>query len=267
MGAKPAIEAAKSMVSPKRRKDPTQPTGSRPLSTDPVADFFDRQENACIATAKTNRDIVGNVSTKIGEKIDARTGVAILEVLAAGFTAMADEVEDLQALETAAAWIAGISQAQNDSERLDDGTTVSKVFDHVGTDGLLTIKAELDPASEENLLMNVKSARIRGVSQAIVDRLWDVELATVPVPIDLVVTGPGSIDAHIWRDESGRVFSEGLLPVYKQGIAKDHIQDNRSATEFMDIVTRRSLADWGVARIETDDANRRKLTTPEKKQP
>jgi hypothetical protein len=261
LNARTAIAAGSKAVGPSKPDPRLGPSGTAG-STDPAIDFFDRQRAACNSMATANRNLVTSTKDKIGEHVDARTGVAILQGITAAFTEAAAIAKETQVLSTESQWVAGISQASGKTEDLSDGRTVTALMNHADRDGVLHIDAVATWATKDgDLMVDVRGARITGVAQTIEDRFWNVPLDTLSLPIELHVQGPG-FAATIWRDEARRVFSQGSLPVFRQGIDTDPTQTNRGATTLIELVTRQSLAGWGVERVETDDENIKNTVPP-----
>jgi hypothetical protein len=103
---------------------------------------------------------------------------------------------------------------------------------------------------------NVRSAKLKGISQEIADRIWRTALLHVPIPVVLEVRDGAKV-TRVTRDEAGRIRaqSEELLP----GEQATESEPNMiaEATRIVTAVLSRSLADWGVQELETNDATGR----------
>lgn len=95
--------------------------------------------------------------------------------------------------------------------------------------------------------VRVTDARAHNVSWMVAKRLLDKRLASSGVPMRLSLYGGGTI---ITRDEAGRVRVSGTLdmtPPYREE------QQIREAERILNVVMSKSLADWGIPQIHTND--------------
>lgn len=119
--------------------------------------------------------------------------------------------------------------------------------------GLLDILVET--AGDE---IQVKGARMTGVSQLVADRLLAMSLTDARVPVRIVL---GNELGFITRDEAGRIRYSGFLPLdadRKPGLDETH--HLRGAERIAKRVLAQPLTAWGVSRVTTDDASADKET-------
>ena len=102
----------------------------------------------------------------------------------------------------------------------------------------------------------VRAARLKGISQEIADRIWRHPLLNVPVPV-VIEAHQGEKTTRITRDEAGRIraASEILLPGEEPTESEPKMI--AEATQIVEAVLGKSLADWGIKEIETNDATGR----------
>jgi hypothetical protein len=187
-----------------------------------------------------------------------KQAVEALSVVAQQFTQMKGEAEQQQANATAPAWATLVA-------RLGLGQDVVKTADSSSGDRQATHMDKLrgtergQPAKAAGGVLDVYvssgrvvSARLNGVSQEIADRLANMPLAQVPMPIRFLLGRPGEPQPTVLtRDETGRVRVQGEL----RGQTNE-AEAARTASEMIERVLSVQLSSVGIE-IETDDSSGR----------
>jgi hypothetical protein len=97
----------------------------------------------------------------------------------------------------------------------------------------------------------VSGATMHGVSQELADRLHNLELANVKMPVRFVIRPRDAVPTIVTRDEAGRVRVEGDYG------GTDHEPDAvKKATTMVDTILANRLSAFGVE-IKADDATGR----------
>jgi hypothetical protein len=127
--------------------------------------------------------------------------------------------------------------------------------------GVMEITVDVD----DDLHISVDGARLDGVSRLIGDRLLKMDLRAIGVPIRLNVTNTGyrrSKDPRdvITVDEAGNVRSGGPRQYEKntenEGEAHGEAQNIQGAKHIVDKVLAKTLSQWGISHVESDDKSK-----------
>jgi hypothetical protein len=243
---------------------------SSPQPQDPHAnaltDFIARQRRLVSAAAGSYRSSVTRGAAQL--RPTARMNPAMASQMMNEITrAMWDAkptAEILQATCTELQWIDGIARGELGEEtvRTPEGPrSVSRVHDtrrdrlqEIKRKGLLDIGVELDGefgAPVEDREFHVTSASIRGVAQEAAHTLLAIQLANAGIPIRVRV---GNV-ATITRDEIGRLRVFGFLLCRDCGPEYSEALGHASAVSLVDRLLAKSLKEWGLDDVESDDAS------------
>jgi hypothetical protein len=127
--------------------------------------------------------------------------------------------------------------------------------------GVMEITVDVD----DDLHISVDGARLDGVSRLIGDRLLKMDLRAIGVPIRLNVTNTGyrrRTDPRdvITVDEAGNVRTGGPRQYEKntdnEGDAHGEAQNIQGATHIVDKVLAKTLSQWGISHVESDDKSK-----------
>ncbi|MBL0215772.1 MAG: hypothetical protein IPQ07_18065 [Myxococcales bacterium] len=252
----------------KRQAQPLLPKGSKPghpdpagsgrFSSNPTIDFWQTQTKLTNDVATHNRNLIRTTRDKVlGESPNIATRA--MQELAAGFADArdGDAVIKAQAFASETQWISGIAQASHGHATATDHEKQIDVTDtqHVGhslhfqkVNGLLRIAATR--GSDGRVV--VTGAKMTGIAQEIADRMWGYPLLHVPLPVMIELETADRSEA-LTRDEAGRIrIDRGPLDADDGEVQR--IQD---ATQVFAAVLSKSLADWGLPEVKTDDATGR----------
>ncbi len=226
-----------------------------PESRDAVVDFFARQRTILTTLADNNRTLVRDEQTRLLPALAAHPNslLLIFEQLAESFEAAAVDAPVIQARATVSKWVSGLAQETGKSSASRDGTSLGPTtaltpsrWSH-DRDGVLQLTATLEGESR----LTLDRAELYGVASAAANRLTEVALAGVGIPIRLTVKSRVGT-AYITRDEVGRVLIEGDLPKSSAWEGRESgVQANRGARELCDQIMSKSLVDWKV-KLETN---------------
>lgn len=215
-------------------------------------DFWDRQRGLLAQVSMDNRKLVTDTAK------DLTRLPAADQLLAMGALADALEAARLahatrhQQFASETQWVSGIAQASLGHDVQVAGQASRAVTElryvrdgnpFVVRNGLLQITV----AEGDGQTLRVGAASIRGVSQEIADQLWKRPLHGVAIPILVTVTGDAGA-MTITRNEAGGIRAQG------SGAEPTLI---RRATEILHQVLGRSLEQWQLPAIETNDATGR----------
>jgi len=234
--------------------DPTPAPRTETASSNARIDFWDRQRGLLGQVAMTNRTLVTDTAGGLAHLPDAERRLAMGALAAALEAARLAHATRHQMFASETQWVAGIAQASlghEDVEVAGEGrprsvTELAYVRDgnpFVVRNGLLEISVD----HGDGQALRVADASIRGVSQEIADQLWTRPLHGVPIPI-LVEVKSDAGDLTITRDEAGRIRAAGSA-------AEPTLI--RRATGILDQVLGRSLEQWQLPAIRTNDATGR----------
>ena len=127
--------------------------------------------------------------------------------------------------------------------------------------GVLEITVDVD----DDLHIKVDGARLDGVSRLIGDRLLKMDFRAAGVPVRLNVTNTGYRRLKAPRDvitvdEAGNVRTGGPRQYEKntenEGDAHGEAQNIQGATHIVDKVLAKTLSQWGISHVESDDKSR-----------
>jgi hypothetical protein len=187
-----------------------------------------------------------------------KQAVEALSVVAQELTQMKSEAEQQQANATAPAWATLVARLGlgHDVVRTAENSSDARQATHMDT---LRRTDHGTPANAASGVLDVYvssgkvvSARLNGVAQEIADRLANIPLADVPMPIRFIMGRPGEPKpAILTRDETGRVRVQGEL----MGQTNES-EAVRTATEIIERTLSVQLAAMGIE-IQTDDSTRR----------
>jgi hypothetical protein len=260
--------AAKEQIEPKSAEAPNE--DSYGTSQDAVIDFFSEQrEMLSVAKAQTKNaaDRAFAELTQL-DKVVPNLSAAVVHELSEAAGGISKQAQQDQMKHTAAQWLAfrarvslgtekvSVGDETRNATKLDRAREFDKLMPPPSAKGLLDIHVRIQDGKQW-----VTGARVRGISWMIADRMRDVNLRAEHVPVRLVLNdGIG----YITRDEAGRVRYSGFIkldPDSTPGTAFDEKQELRTAQLISDRVLSKSLAQWGVSVVDTDDANPRNAAT------
>ncbi len=228
------------------------------FSSNPTVNFWQTQTKLTNDVAKHNRQLITRASQRLaGESPVVATRV--MEQLAAGFADArgGNAVVIAQAFASETQWISGIAQASHGQATATNHGTQVAVTDtqHVGhtlhfqkVNGLLRIAAKRGADGR----IAVTGASMTGIAQEIADRMWRYPLLHVPIPVMIELETDDRSQA-LTRDEAGRIRIDRGPRDADDGEAQ-RIHD---ATQVFGDVLSRSLNDWGLHDVVTDDATGR----------
>jgi hypothetical protein len=243
---------------PKKHSEPTK------FSNDSRTDFYGRQTKLLELVRETNQTLVTELAYELEPHLAStpQAAIATMKHVRNALQSQTKDAATTQQLHTETQWVAGLAQA-----RLGHGTyeTGDESVHHSllmgprngrSRDGVLTIKAtRLDKDFDQEPKLQVYWASIDGVAQPIADHLRDMNLKDIPIPMMFEIGG--TMSARITRDEGGVVRITGksdrgdAFPVRGDSEA----QNIRAAQLLVDEVLKRSLADWNIPPIATNDAH------------
>ena len=246
-------------------KTPGPAVGTGTFSSNPALDFWEAQRSKLRGIAEHQKREIRDTEARLRTK-DPEMAAQTMTAIAGGLedTGNGNEVELAQAFASETQWMTGIAQSTLGRDPVEGerkSETEATDMLHVRADtqfgkhnGVLHV--DVDLPAHDVAGAKVRGASIMGVAQEIADRVWQYPLVHAAMPI-LVVVHSGSHVARITRDEAGRVRVDGELMLSEDDAAASEAQSIRGATELLEVVMSRSMADWGVAEIKTDDATRR----------
>jgi len=248
-------------------------------SEDPTINFFVRQWSILETLAEKNRELVLAEQKRLAPALGARPQAVfeVFKILNASFEKSANAAIGEQARATVASWVSGLAQvargtntATREGTHVGDTSNLENPHGSADAPGLLELHVRLDGAHVDPEKLHVERAELDGVASAAASRLKKVELASLGIPVRVIVKSSAGT-AFITRDEAGRVHVQGELPhqdpssaandeqwnptrsgdrtVYSRN--KD-LQLNRDATAICDRLLSKSLEDWNVGIITND---------------
>ncbi len=234
-------------------------TGASPASADAELAFFSEQFSMNRALQRTGGE---RLNALVAEQIKRHPDIApsILNGIAQGFDdAVNAQAKQKQATITAAQFMTYLARTNLGAETINTPhgsevvTDMSLQRSHGDSvlepaplsAGVLEIVCDYQYGGN----VRVNDARANQVSHLIVNRLLDQHLAHSGIPIRVSIHGGLTM---ITRDEAGRVRIKGLPMVGAPYREEQRIQE---AERILHIVFSKSLKDWGVAQIHTNDAS------------
>jgi hypothetical protein len=228
-------------------KKPPSPDGGEGSSNGRI-EFFRRQESALAALETENATFVLNQYGRLQHKLltHPEEAIAAMESIEAGLKNHRQDAENIQQRESELQWVALIGRLHHGEDTVSVNGRKRKTTDMKG----------LSHTSRGVLRIGVvggvpTSATILGVSQEIADRLRTLDLRNQPIPIVIVKDPHRPNPLAITRDEVGRVR---ISQIIQREIETDH---HHEAQELADHVLSKSLSEWGVKKVDTDDGTGR----------
>jgi hypothetical protein len=230
-----------------------------PASADAVLAFFSEQFSMNRALERTGRERLNAVIAEQGKR-HPDIAPQIMTGIAHGFDDAVDaQAKQKQAAITSAQFMTYLARTSLGTETIDTPhgsevvTDMSLQRSHGDSvlepaplsAGVLEIACDYQYGGN----VRVYDARANQVSHLIVNRLLDQHLAHSGIPIRVSIHGGLTM---ITRDEAGRVRVKGLPMVGPPYREEQRIQE---AERILHIVFSKTLKDWGVAQIHTNDAS------------
>lgn len=243
------------------------------LSSNVQIDFFAHQRRLLAKIKLTNGDAINSSENHLRPMLATapQAAVAAMNHLADTLNQTAEnDAANVQAFASEQEWLRGIARSQlNEAGASANGALEPTSMRNAvmvrpwrKPHGVLEISVDLSRSAlvkqalhgdDEIDLAEVRvgGASLAGVAQEIGDRLQSAPLATLAVPLMLVVnTGAG--ETYVTRNEDGTVRVFGKLPLGDQPGGRSEAQMIRTAKMLVAHVTSRSLADWNVD-VTTND--------------
>ncbi len=214
------------------------------VSSDTKIAFFTTQFRTVSMLEKENAELVHRAYRRLthAQLSDSGRAIAEMRALRDGLEGMHPFAHEEQAKQTRLQWLSLLGRAVNGTDFVKVNGELRQTTDlsHAtpATRGILRIRVQEG---------KVTKASMDGVSQATADRLLGQRLLREPIPV-LIEYNNGRNGSFYTRDEVGRVRTS----FHPEGEADDH----HEVQQKVDAVLSRSLREWGVARIETDDAKK-----------
>ncbi len=184
--------------------------------------------------------------------------VAMMEAVDHAFSQSAEAAEAAQLAASAGAWLAfkarmsaGATTLGNQAPSETEVTDLSRAAGK-SIAGVLEIRVNIESGNPR-----VNDVRVVGVAQAVADHLGDLDLRVARIPLKISVGWNEPNPTIITRDEAGRLtvtgdFKRLALVSSDHEPIDDASQADLAAREMTDIVTSRTLSNWGVS-VSTDD--------------
>ncbi len=266
IGKKTATTKATAKLSDEAKTPPSPKSDStNDTSTNLINAFFEEQADALLEHEDSNRELITSNAEALAplQKSSPEVAVAAMSVLADMLSSVKQAAKSEQTLATASAWIAGIAEGKRlDRLRADlPANQVAKEMEEGrgspqrGTTsederGVLRIRVAI--ASDGQV--KVSSAALDGISQEIADRIHREPLAGMAIPVLFKVSSALG-DARISRDPSGVIRIVGSIPGGSEGPEEQRIL---AATNLVAKVGAKSMQEWGLPEIHSNDASGRK---------
>lgn len=237
------------------------------FSSNARIEFFAQQSSLLSKAENMNADVIKEQKVALKRLLasDPREAIEAMRAIASSLhEARDDSAIQIQQTASERQWVAAVARSNLGAERVYDPTdgkhrTTSNMaglrYGRGKRTGVLTLELKL-PMDFDTSQVTLTRASITGLSQEIADRLHGTPLLSAGIPVLLVVRGVMNT-AWITRDEAGRIRITGFLP---HDQARDHLgeaQMHHAAAELCERVLGRSLKDWGLAEITSDDATGR----------
>ena len=246
-----------------RKVDPTLPPATGVFSSNSTIDFWAHQRSV-ISTLKSGFKKEVSQARQLAQAMEPASGLIFMQAIARSFHESGNngEIVVAQALASEVQWISGIAQSTLTSSIARDpvnGDRMTSDLTWLRTnpkfalrDGVIRVRVVVSAASAPT----VRSAKIKGISQEIADRVWRTPLLTVPIPVVLEVHD-GAKATRITRDEAGRIRAQSEILLPGEASTESEPGMIAEATQMVGMVLSKSLADWGVKEVETNDATGR----------
>lgn len=233
-------------------------TAPSPTSADEEIAFFSEQRSGITFISKIATDNLSEVVTDF-MKDDPKRAPVLIKAVSEGIEMALPEAQEKQKTATAQQFMAYMARSRLGEETATTQagpTTVTKLDQqraHKGIEasglaaGVLEIEITRDHASGA---VNVSGARVNGISHLVAERLKGVPLAGSGVPIRLSLHGGLTI---ITLDEAGRARLGGSSLQFDG--PQSEVQQIREAERIAHVVLSKTLAQWGLERIQTNDAS------------
>jgi hypothetical protein len=248
---------------------PTAETQSQePTSPDTEIAFFSDQYSMVNALRTAGAERLNDV---VDEQLRKHPDIAkdLVDGIKLGLMDATKEAKERQAANTSAQFMTYLARTNLGTEQVstpDGPRTVTDMAEQRSSGrsklepaglaaGVLEIVCDYHRGGD----VRVTDARAHNVSWMVVKRLIDKRLANSGIPMRLSLYGGATI---ITRDEAGRVRVSGTLemtPPYREE------QQIREAERILNVVLSKSLAEWGVPQIHTNDATQGPDHTQESK--
>lgn len=237
--------------------------------------FFEAQRDQLDAVGERYADTIARQETALQPllRTDPDAAIEAMNKIEETCKEQKQEAHSIQSFATTAQWTAATAQSvAGKRERLDRNvkssvTDFSKGYgvdpDKQYASGLIRIAVTLDGDD-----VRVTSAALDGLAQEVADRLASRPLLHARIPVRLVVSSERHkrefdqkardfSDTRVWitRDESGTVNVKGRLPFRSDDAF--FRSDEEGATRLCHDVLSKSLGEWGVKMVNTDDASGR----------
>lgn len=235
-----------------------EPQHASTTSKDEEIAFFSDQRSLITAVSHFASDNLTEVVTDI-MKDDPQRAPKLIEAIGQGINESLPEAKEKQQAATSQQFMAYMARARLGVETATTEagpTTVTKLDQqraHRNIEasalvaGVLEIDVSRDHASGA---VSVSGARVNGISHLVADRLRDLPLAGSGVPVRLSLFGGSAI---ITLDEAGRVRLGGVS-ISVDG-PQTEVQQLREAERIARVVLSKTLSQWGLERIQTNDAS------------
>lgn len=211
------VKTALPSKSPAQPREPNPEKSSGHNSTNARIDFFDQQQDWAKHEGKIYHQQVRAAIHHVAPLMRKNPEQAqrVLEAVKTSFDESQEQAKLLQAQAVAPAWVSAVArmnlgvesvetrnhEAKN-ATNMDVARTLDKSGHAAAANGVLDVY--VSPAGK------IVSAQLNGVSQETADRLADMSLANVPMPIRFVLGSPSDMNPTIiTRDETGRIRVSG----------------------------------------------------------
>ncbi|MFT3700176.1 MAG: hypothetical protein QM831_43925 [Kofleriaceae bacterium] len=236
-----------------------QPGSASAASLDGEIAFFSDQSSMIKAL---KREGGPQLNEQLSSLLDAHPDIAtdLMTGVRLGFDAASVEAKEKQAAITSAQYMTYLARTELGTEKVKtmngdhvatdmseqrNGSSKSKLEAAPLASGVLELVCDYQPGGA----VKVVDARAHNVSYLVVNRLRDKPLANSGIPMRVSLRGDGTI---LTRDEVGRVrFSGGLLDLTAPHTEEQQIQE---AERIFAVAMSKTIADWGVPQIHTNDA-------------
>jgi hypothetical protein len=266
-GIKEGLKGAAKLALKAPRGSAVQDSDRGALSDNPQNEYFSRYQ----CTLDELEEQYTLVVAKLGAQLaDHPHALPILEAVGGAFHVAAEDAAPIHAGLIELHWVSMVAREQlgeREAHHAEGSTTPTTNLDAARTagprrwfgapdvprfDGVLDIHVDVPEGDIplERTTAEVRSAEIIGISQEVGNRLLGTKLDRAGIPIRLVVHGHPAL---ITRDEVGHVRVNGYL-LTETGPRFSEAHMHTAATLLVDKVLSKTLNEWGVTDIKTDDA-------------